>query len=298
MKRLYLSLIVLMLALQSFAGIIKPSNVVDISVQGHPELSGRYTVADDGTIGYSFLTDQSITNITTAELQNDITIKLARYVENPLVLVTLVDKPEISVTVLGQVVKPGPVKVYAGASVQEVIALAGGPLPTADYDSVKIIRRNGSDNTALWFDMKEFMRTGSMDNMPKLQQDDVVILLAQVKVNKVKVIGGVNKPGFYDVTEKMNLFEMIYLAGGPAEKADLAHVRHVFHVGDKTKEEVVNVQSYIDKGNMDQLPKIEEGDTIIIYTKWFDWRTFMSVLTNALLFIVTITSLRNALVPK
>ncbi len=279
----------------TFAGIIKPGSVIDITVQNHAELSGRFTVADNGTIEYSFMADQSVVNMATSDLQNDITLKLVRYIENPLVLVSLVDRPEISVTVLGQVIKPGPVKVYAGASVQEVIVAAGGPLPTADYDSVKIIRRNGTDRTALWFDMKSFLRSGSMDGMPKLQQDDVVILLSQAKARKIKVIGSVNHPGFYDLEEKMNIFEVIYLAGGPAEKSDLTRVRRVFKIDDRQHEEIVNVQEFIDKGNMDGLPKVDEGDVIILYSKWFDWKGMMTILSNVLLFVVTITSLRGAL---
>jgi hypothetical protein len=45
---------------------------------------------------------------------------------------------------------------------------------------------------------------------------------------------------------------------------------------------------------MDNIPMVEEGDVIIVYSKWFDWRILMSILTNVLLFIVTVQSIRGA----
>lgn len=276
------------------AAIIKVGDVLDITVQGHSEFSGRYTVSQKGTIEYPLLADETVVNIHTSELMNELTFRLAKHIDNPLVLISIVEKPNITVTVLGQVAKPGPVETYLGATVQEVIQLAGGPLEKADIDSVKVIHKNGNDQNAIYFNLKSFMKGGKIAGMPRMQSDDIVILLSQTRTTKVKVIGAVNKPGFFDLDEKINVFELIYLAGGPAEKADLSRVRRFFKSEGKTLEEVINVQSFIDKGEMDNIPLIEEGDVIIVYAKWFDWRILMSILTNVLLFIVTIQSIRGA----
>ena len=53
-------------------------------------------------------------------------------------------------------------------------------------------------------------------------------------------------------------------------------------------EEIVNVQSFIDDGKMDKIPLVDEGDVIIVYTKWFNWKTLMTILNNTLLFVVTL----------
>ena len=79
-----------------------------------------------------------VANTTTSELGNDLTLRLARHIDNPLVLVSIVQKPEIVMTVLGQVLKPGHVVTYQGATVQEVLQGAGGPiLDTADLEHVR-----------------------------------------------------------------------------------------------------------------------------------------------------------------
>lgn len=295
MRKIFTSISILIsLYISLNAAIIKVGSVLDIQVQAHPEFSGRYTVNSSGNIEYPLLADETIVNISTSELMNELTFRLAKHIENPLVLISIVEKPTITITVLGQVVKPGPVETYLGATIQEVIQLAGGPSKNAAIDSVKIFHKGGNDQTAVYFDLRSFMKTGKIDNMPKLKPGDIVILLTQTRTRKVKVIGAVNKPGFFDLDEKINVFEIIYLAGGPSEKADLSRVRRFFKSEGKTLEEVLNIQSYIDKGEMDNIPMAEEGDVIIVYSKWFDWKIFMTILSNVLLFIVTIQSLRGA----
>jgi hypothetical protein len=39
---------------------------------------------------------------------------------------------------------------------------------------------------------------------------------------------------------------------------------------------------------MDKIPEVNPGDVIIVYSKWFDWKTMLAVLNNTLLIIVTI----------
>jgi protein involved in polysaccharide export with SLBB domain len=285
----------LVCALLASGAIIRSGDVLDIVVQAHPEFSGRFSVGENGTIEYPLMADQVIVNITTSELMNDLTLRLAKHIDNPLVVISVVEKPEIVVFVLGQVKMPGPIKTYLGATLQEVLQLAGGPLPLADLQKVKIVHKNGSNETADFFDLKAFLQNGNIDNMPRLKPDDTVILLLQKGGRKVKAIGAVNKPGFFDIEEDITVFELIYMAGGPGERADLSHVRRIYDRDGKTMEEIVNVQSYIDKGEMNSVPKVTEGDVIIVYARWYDWKTVLSILNNVLLFVVTIQAFGGVL---
>lgn len=271
------------------ASIIKSGDVLDIKVLQHPEFSGRYVVNDRGLIDYPLLAEEPVVNISTVELMNDLTFRLARHIDNPLVLVTIIDKPEIIITVLGQVVNPGPVTTTGGATVQEVIQAAGGPTPTgADLTRIKIIHHDKSRAPDI-FNLESFLLNGDVGNLPRLEANDIVIVLAQERSKKVKVIGAVQKPGLFQLDETMNVFEVVYLAGGPSEKADLSRIRRFTRQENgKVTEEIIDLQGYIDKGKMDKIPDVFEGDVIIVYTKWFDWKTMLTVLNNTLLFIVTI----------
>ena len=293
MKMTKLCAVLFLFGLQATAAIIKTGDVLDIVVREYPQFSGRYSVRENGTIDYPLLADETVVNISTSELMNHLTFRLARHVDNPLVLVTIVEKPEISVTVLGEVVTPGPVTAYSGVTLQEALALAGGPTARADLSNVKILAEDMPDANAVRYDLNGFMQDGNMDEMPRLEEGDMVVLLSRERTDKVKVIGGVRNPGFFELEGNLNLFEIIYMAGGPAEKADLSRVRRFFRHEGKSVEETIDVQAYIDKGRMDEIPLVEEGDVIIVYTKWFDWKTLMTILNNTLLFIVTLQAFAN-----
>jgi protein involved in polysaccharide export with SLBB domain len=287
------ALLVIIICQFASAAIIKVGNVLDIAVQGHPEFTSRVTVAENGTVDYPLLADEVIVNLSTGELMNQLTFRLAKHIDNPLVLVSLVEKPEVAVTVLGQVMKPGPVRTYEGATLQEVLLAAGGPSPAADLSKIRIVKKGATDQTGKVYDLKAFMSTGSLDSLPRLSADDIVVVTTQERSDKIKVIGGVTKPGFFDLEEKINIFEAIYLAGGPAEKADLSRVRRLTQHDGKSSEEIINVQQYIEKGKMNEIPMVEPGDVIIVYTRFFDWQMMMTILSNALLLIVTLQTFSN-----
>ncbi len=278
----------LLLISLSFSAVIKSSSILDIQVLQHSEFSGRFAVNDNGTIDYPLLADVPIIDVTTSELMNDLTLRLARHIDNPLVLVSLVEDLEIVIEVLGQVVNPGHITTSKGASLQEVIKLAGGPLENADLSRIKIVFHD-RPQTPVLYDFNKFIKNGEIDNMPEIEDNDKIIIPARERTKKVKVIGAVRKPGLFELDEKMNIFELIYLAGGPDEKADLSRVRRFSQKSDSTSfEEMLDVQSYLDKGKMDEIPLVNEGDVIIIYSKWFDWKTMLAILNNTLLFVVTI----------
>lgn len=271
------------------AGIIRNGNVLDIQVIEHPELSGRYIVNDEGKIDYPLIADEKITNISTTELTNELTFKLARNFDNPLVLISIVENPEIEITVLGEVLKPGVVRITQGASVQEAIMNAGGPVvKSADLTNIKVIHKNRPDVPEI-FNFQQFLRDGDVEKMPLLAADDIVIVMTKKGNNNVKVIGAVQKPGIFELTDTLNLFEIIYMAGGPVEKADFSRVRRLSSSsGDRVDEEIIDLQYYIDQGKMDKIPEVNPGDVIIVYSRWFDWKTMLAVLNNALLIIVSI----------
>lgn len=288
MKFPILSTFIFLLMSQSFSAVIKSGSVLDIQVLQHAEFSGRFEVNENGTIDYPLLADVPIIDVTTSELMNDLTLRLARHIDNPLVLVSLVENLQIAIEVLGQVVNPGHITTAKGASLQEVIKLAGGTLENADLSRIKIIYHD-RPQTPVLYDLNKFIKNGEIDNMPEVEENDKIIVLARERTRKVKVIGAVRKPGLFEIDEKMNIFELIYLAGGPDEKADLSRVRRFSQKSDSTSfEELLDIQSYLDKGKMDEIPIVNEGDVIIIYSRWFDWKTMLSILNNALLFVVTI----------
>ena len=47
-------------------------------------------------------------------------------------------------------------------------------------------------------------------------------------------------------------------------------------------DEAVDLQRYIDNGKLDNIPKVKEGDTVVVYKKFFSWKVFLQFVRDAL----------------
>jgi protein involved in polysaccharide export with SLBB domain len=249
------------------AAIIKAGMTLNIVVKNDKELSAIVRVNDNGTIDYPLYSDASIIDKTTTELQDILTYKLAKVVESPLVLVGIITETPITLMVLGQVKKPGLVTTSPKASLQEVLLLAAGTTETADLQQVKLVRRNQGDENASYYDLQKFMSTGDLSLLPVLADGDRIIILSSKKSKYVKILGAVNKPGFYPINEASGVFDMLYLAGGPGPEANMSKVRIISSPGGQKTDFVINMQKFIDEGKTENLPLVSEGDMIIVYAK-------------------------------
>jgi hypothetical protein len=100
---------------------------------------------------------------------------------------------------------------------------------------------------------------------------------------KVRVWGEVTVPGLYIVGDGTDLLEVISLAGGPTQDADLGDVRIVRATGEEAKVIDVDVNDYLDKGSREAIVLLEPGDTISIpsqtWPKIFRWTGVISTLS-------------------
>ena len=78
---------------------------------------------------------------------------------------------------------------------------------------------------------------------------------------------------------------MIYLAGGPAERADLSRGAPAIAARTASPRRRSSMSSRIlTEGKWMASPLVAEGDVIIIvHTKWFDGKTLLTILNNTLL---------------
>jgi SLBB domain len=100
---------------------------------------------------------------------------------------------------------------------------------------------------------------------------------------KVRVWGEVTVPGLYIVGDGADLLEVISLAGGPTQDADLGDVRIVRSFGEESRVIEVDVKDYLDKGSREAIIILEPGDTVSVpsqtWPKIFRWTGVISTLT-------------------
>lgn len=109
----------------------------------------------------------------------------------------------------------------------------------------------------------------------------ITISISSPLVQKVTVLGEVTRQDTYPVTSEVPLIELLSTAGGTTADSDLNHVRILRYDTDQPIE--VNVQRYIETGNVDMMPKVRPGDTVFVPKKENFVRSFSDFLRDVVL---------------
>ncbi len=286
-------LLILILCLQSYSSIIQSGMILNILVKGDELLSRQVKVQSDGTIDYPLYQDAPVSGMTTSELQEILTIKLVNYSDAPFVLVTVLNEMPQSITVLGQVTKPGVLKVDAGTNLQEILLLAGGTTNYANLEKIKIVQKDQLDEDASFYNFQEFLTSGNLALLPKIQEGDKIIVLAKSQRTQIKVLGAVKSPGYFSPPDTTNLFDVLYLAGGPVEDANLSKVRIISSEDGGKADNLIDLKDYIDTGKMKDIPKVYPGDVVVVYRKTFTWSKSLSIVRDVATLVTAFIIISN-----
>jgi len=155
---------------------VLPGDVLQVSVWKEPDLQLELLVRPDGEISYPLAGAISTRNKSVSDLQTDITLRLARFITDPVVTVSIREVLGNKVYVIGQVNNPGEFVVNPQVDVMQALSMAGGTTPFADIDNIKILRRSNSVQTALSFSYKDVIRGRNLEQNVMLKSGDVVVV--------------------------------------------------------------------------------------------------------------------------
>jgi len=153
--------------------VIGPQDTLDIAVYGAPDLSATDLVVDaSGTIGVPLVGEVAAGGLSPKELARTIETKLrGRYVRDPHVTVNP-QKVSQSLTVDGQVKKPGMYPVLGRMTLMRSIAQAEGLSDYADTNYVVVFRQVNGQKMAGLYDLRA-IRQGIYSD-PDIYANDVV----------------------------------------------------------------------------------------------------------------------------
>jgi polysaccharide biosynthesis/export protein len=125
--------------------VIGVADVVRVGVWKDESLSAEAIVRPDGTITMPLVGELRAAGRTAAQLQQDVTQRLAAVVKDAAVTVSVTEVNSYRFTVAGNVEHPGLFSARYYLTVSEALALAGGPNRYAETDEVVVVRPvNGS----------------------------------------------------------------------------------------------------------------------------------------------------------
>ena len=123
---------------------IAPLDILNIDVVGEKDLSKELRVSSSGTVTFPFLGSVEVKGKTPAEVEDMLREKLGKdYLVDPQVIVTVKEYRTRSVSVIGQVNKPGVIVLPAEQKmdVLEAIAQAGDLTKSANKNRIEVSRK-------------------------------------------------------------------------------------------------------------------------------------------------------------
>jgi polysaccharide export outer membrane protein len=157
--------------------VIGLEDILSINVWKEPELSVREVVVrPDGKISIPLIGDIQASDLTPMQLQARITEKMKEYVSAPSVTIVVLRIGSRSVSIVGEVMKPGIYYLGSPMTVLELLARAGGIKPDANMKKISIVRNEGGRSNSYRFNYKEVSRGVNLKQNIELKNGDVVIV--------------------------------------------------------------------------------------------------------------------------
>lgn len=116
------------------------TDVIEISILRHPEVSGQFVVNNEGKIQYEFIGDIRIEGLKKDEVKKLLMENLSDYIVSPDVTVKIVGYNSKVVYVIGEVGRPGKIYMHGDTiTVREALIQAGLPLLSAKATKSRLI---------------------------------------------------------------------------------------------------------------------------------------------------------------
>jgi len=280
-KWLVLVLFVYSIALFPYAALAQGSDnkpvyrlgsgdIISITVPQRPDLNREVEVAEDGAITLPLVGKIMVKGLTVDEAESRILAGL-RDVYPSVNDIEVKAEPAGAylVYVVGGVGKPGKYAFQEAPSLWDAIREAGGASGTANLDQVRIVKDAAKGGTSQVVNVEQAIESGSVEQLPKLDDEDTVIVPIQELTYRgefaVDVFGAVQKPGTYRLTSKNNLIEALLLAGGTIPEARMSRISVVRPLDDGSYEAVlIDIRKFLEDGEPLANPGLKPGDTVYV----------------------------------
>ena len=236
---------------------IGPQDVLTISVFGEPELSGKFTVEQDGTFTFPQLGRVKAGGLSLRGLEQELKKQLSPdFLRNPQVAVAIENYRSQRILILGEVRSPGEYQLNGEMTLLAALARAGSLTQTAGREAV-IVRtprrahKLGEDPEpeVIKIDLAD-LQSGNMSlNIALVDGDTVNVPKAQ----SVFVSGEVKAAGAYAVEPGMTVLQVLTLAGGVSDRGSDGRIKILRMVDGKQKEVKAKLSDIV-----------QPGDTIVV----------------------------------
>ena len=155
---------------------IGPQDVLEISVWKEEGLQKEVLVRPDGGFSFPLIGDIMASGKTVSQMIVEITQRLSKYINGPVVNVAVLKVGGKSIYVTGNVKKPGEYVVRRYVDVMQALSMAGGMTPFAEAAEIKILRRTVSELIAIPFDYTDVSIGKRLEQSIVLENGDIIVV--------------------------------------------------------------------------------------------------------------------------
>ncbi len=240
-----------------------PQDVLEITVFGEGEISGKFPIESDGTFNFPLIGRVRGGGQTLRAIERELHDRLADgYLQNPQISVGIGQFRSQRIFIVGEVGRPGTYPLTAKMTLIEALATAGSTSSNA-AGHVLIVKgsratKDASDPRAAsevqQVDLAAF-RAGLLGDNVVLRDGDVILV---PRAESIYVLGQVKTPGAIPLEKDVTVMQALALAGGVAERGSLTRIR-IFRMINGKKVEL--------KAGLDD--PVRAGDTVMVLERFF-----------------------------
>ena len=155
---------------------INSGDILDISVWNEDVLKRVIRVLPDGYISFPLVGEIAVSGASLPQIKQQLTEKLARFIADPVVNISVQSAEGNIVYVIGQVKRPGQFVMYQPLDVMQVLSLAGGLTAFAQANDIVILRRTDNGKVAIEFEYGALEEGDELDSNILLKSGDVIVV--------------------------------------------------------------------------------------------------------------------------
>lgn len=242
---------------------VGPRDVLEIRVIEDASMSGRVNITEDGNIALANVGKVFVSGLTVSQIEAKLkTLLEASFLARATVAVQVVEFSSKPISVLGAVLRPGPIRASGNTTLIQALTQAGGL--TTGYGKELYILRTGQNGLSeqLAIDIEALMVAGNPELNIPLAPNDLINVPLDTPVT-IYVMGEVQKPGkaLFRRSQTPTLLQALADAGGPTDRASkTVYIKRMVNGREQTIK--ANYERIISGRDKDLI--LQDNDTVVV----------------------------------
>jgi protein involved in polysaccharide export with SLBB domain len=195
--------------------ILGPSDRLLLIIGGPERTTLPFEILPEGSALLPNIGPFQAAGLTLREFTRQVREKLGRYYRNVDIDCSLARPRSFVVYVLGEVMKPGPVELFAPFPLSRALAGAGGVSAVGSRREIEIHEQG---RLVCKVDLLSFLKLGNFEGNPTLREGQSVVV--PFRKRTVKALGEVGQPGYYEMLKGETVEDLLAMCGGVAAWGD------------------------------------------------------------------------------